>query len=81
MVMPDEMLLKKISEPEVNPDPQIALTCPTHLHCSGKTLIMSQLNFIENQGINNEEETFCSEVDTPFFYNFIKTSVAAKVSC
>lgn len=37
---------KKISESEVNPDPQLVFICPKHLQCSSKTL-MSQLSFVE----------------------------------
>ena len=48
MIVLDEMLLKKPSEPKVNPDPQIAFICPKHLHCSSKTLITSHLRFVEN---------------------------------
>lgn len=48
MIVLDEMLLKNIREPKVNPDLQIALILPKHLHCSRKTLTMSWLSFVEN---------------------------------
>lgn len=51
MIILNEMLLKRKknkSEPKVNPNPQIALIWPKHLHCSSKTLVKSQLSFVEN---------------------------------
>lgn len=41
----------KKSEPKVNPDPQVAFTCPKRLHCSSTTLIKPQLSSDANSGI------------------------------